>query len=807
MINPKLKFLNPKQLINSNFSIFKKFLFGVCNFEHWDLFRISNFELRIFMCLICVFVFSFSCFAQEAAEKNYVAEAWKILSKQEYESLDALIQECVEKYSEEADKEQASLTDFPPQDKIGLYKKLNDVATCQFVKIEALVRQKKAEEAKQACRDLIKRYPFAQAWDPRGWYWKVSVAAQSTLDKLEKGIEAIEEAQQASEKEGPATSITLNDPGKEAIIDYAKYGEFKGIGTSEYKYVVKDQVGLAAAAGEGIFPNTTSVRWHPNFNKAKTEGRLSVGHWDLIHSKDLEAAFFKWALFPEPKGVSLFYLGFILEKAGLYRHAIKAYYAIVVNFPDAIGWTYWRTPWYVGQVAIAKIKYLCKKYPELKLKLVDAEIDVINGYDHDISNDSFVVNPGRLVSNGAHEGAFDKLKNFLKKAQKPKIKKARNWGKVQLLQYDNGDWQMMVDNKPFVIKGITYAPTKVGQGPDDGTLTSWMEYDFNNNGKCDGPFDAFIDKNGNNKQDGDEPAIGDFKILKDMGVNTIRIYHQPFKINKELLRKLYKDYGIMVIMGDFLGKYALGSGAEWHEGTNYENPAHQKKMLESVKNMVLEFKDEPYILMWLLGNENVYGVACNADKKPEAFFKFCNEAALLIKTLDQDHPVGIASGDVLFLDRFAKYADEVDAFGTNAYRGEYGFGAYWQQVRKLADKPAFITEYGCPSYSKSMDEKQAEQAQADYLLGCWQDIQDNMAGGTGVGNAIGGIVFEYLDEWWKAYEPSFHDKKGLFTGPFPDGYMHEEWLGVCGQGNGSSSPFLRTLRKSYEVYREIWSKK
>ena len=259
-------------------------------------------------------------------------------------------------------------------------------------------------------------------------------------------------------------------------------------------------------------------------------------------------------------------------------------------------------------------------------------------------------------------------------------------------------------------------------------------------------------------------------------------------------------------MGDFLGKYALGSGASWFDGTDYENPEHQKNMLVSVEKMVREFKDEPYILMWLLGNENVYGLACNADKKPEAFFKFCNEAALLIKTLDSEHPVAVASGDVLFLDRFAKYCNEVDAFGMNAYRGEYGFGAYWQQVKELINKPAFITEYGCPAHAVGKTQQEAEQAQADYLLGCWQDIEDNAAGARGEGNAIGGFLFEYLDEWWKAYEPGFHDSKGLFAGPFPDGYMHEEWLGVCGQGEGGASPYLRTLRKSYYEFQKAWKK-
>jgi len=765
------------------------------------------FSLLVFA-ICCLQFLTVDVFAQEqSAEKDYVSEAWKMLSQEDYKALDILVDECVEKFGAKADSQQASLADFPTQDKIDLYKSLNDVATCLFVKIEALVRQEKNEEAKQVCRDVIKKYPFAQAWDPRGWYWKIAVAAQSTIDKLEKGIEAIEETQQAPEKEEKETKITLHDPGKKDIIDYNKYGEFKGIGTSDYQYVIKDQADLAVAAGEGIYPNTTSVRWHPNFEKVKKEGRLKGSHWDMVNSKDLEAAFFRWALFPEPKGISLFYLGSLLEKAGLYKHAIKAYYAIVVHYPSAVGWTYWKTPWYVGQAAIAKIKHLCKTRPELKMKLVDAEIKVINGYDEKISNDVFIVNPGKIISNSWVRGLFDRVKKIFKKMTlKGKIKKIKGWGNIRLEQYENGDWQLVVNEKPFIIKGITYTPVKVGQSPDDGSLTNWMKYDFNNNGKCDGPYDAFVDKNGNNKQDKDEPSVGDFKLLKDMGVNTIRIYHQPFAIDKELLRKLYNDYGIMVVMGDFFGKYAIGSGAEWSEGTDYTNPLHQKNMLESVKKMVLEFKDEPYILTWLLGNENVYGLACNADKNPEAFFKFCNEAALLIKTLDSEHPVAIASGDVLYLDKFADLVEEVDIFGTNVYRGEYGFGALWQQVKDLCDRPVFITEYGCPAFARGKTKEDAEQAQADYLIGCWQDIQDNMAGGQGAGNALGGFVFEYLDEWWKSYEPSFHDKKGLFSGPFPDGFMYEEWLGLCGQGDGASSPFLRQLRKSYYAYKEIWNK-
>ena len=61
---------------------------------------------------------------------------------------------------------------------------------------------------------------------------------------------------------------------------------------------------------------------------------------------------------------------------------------------------------------------------------------------------------------------------------------------------------------------------------------------------------------------------------------------------------------------------------------------------------------------------------------------------------------------------------------------------------------------------------------------------------------MGGVVFEWMDEWWKAYEPFMHDTKGLFTGPFPDGFMHEEWLGVCAQGDGKTEPVFKAITQS-----------
>ena len=199
-------------------------------------------------------------------------------------------------------------------------------------------------------------------------------------------------------------------------------------------------------------------------------------------------------------------------------------------------------------------------------------------------------------------------------------------------------------------------------------------------------------------------------------------------------------------------------------------------------------------------------LATTGIPSPASFFKFANEAALLIKSLDpQERPVVVVSGDILYIDIFAENCPDVDIFGTNSYRGGYGFLGLWDEVRRISGKPAMITEYGTSSYAKGYTDDQAQRYQADYHKSCWLDIACN-ASGFGAGNSIGGIAFEWVDEWWKAYEPSYHDKKGLFTGPFLDGYMHEEWLGVTSQGDGKSSPYLRQLKQSYHAYKELWSK-
>lgn len=755
--------------------------------------------MRKYTLLTLVMVCSWQLAAYGQSSNECVSKGWSLRGAKKYQEALQLIDKCIEEFSKTADSQNKTLSDFPTEGKENNYQQMNDIAECYFIKSEVLRDQGKLDEAVASWRVIVDKYPFAQAFDPRGWYWRIAEAAADAI--CEVSGECLEE-EIVVEEEIPAS---LYDAGEEFPVDYTKYGEFKNEGTKDYQYLVNDPIGLSKAVGEGIHPNTSSIKFDPGFIEVKD--KLSkIDHWKILNSRNLKLAFYKWNMAPEPQGVKQFHLAEILERSGLIKSAIKAYYSILVHFPKSYGWTYWHTPWYVAKVSLYRIKYLLKNNPELNLALEGAEVKIANGYDNDIRNDIYLVKPGRLVPLSFWQKNFLDSACAVRKRRLGEVVKTQGT-ELKLVEYQSGDWQLLLKDKPFMIQAITYGPTRVGESPDEGTMENWTTQDLDKNGLIDSPFEAWVDENLNNIKDEAEKTVGDFSLLKKMGVNSIRLYHQPDELNKKILRQMHEKYGIYILLGDFLGKYTLGSGAQWDPGTDYDDSAQKEKMLESVKGMVEEFKDEPYVLMWLLGNENVYGLGCNANKKPESFFKFANQAARLIKSLDpKKRPVAIVSGDILYLDIFAKNCPDIDIFGTNAYRGKYGFLDIWDEVQRISGKAAMITEYGTSSYAKGYSLKEGEQYQADYHQACWGDIECNSAG-FGAGNAVGGIAFEWLDEWWKAYKPKYHDRKGLFSGPFLDGYMHEEWLGICGQGDGSQSPYLRQLKQTYFTYKALWNRK
>ncbi|HOY09556.1 MAG TPA: tetratricopeptide repeat protein [Candidatus Omnitrophota bacterium] len=118
-----------------------------------------------------------------------ITSAWQALGENDLEAVLAYTNKCVELYSEQAKKMQASLTAYPTgtNDEIFSYWALNDIATGLFIQGEAYRKAKMTDEAVKAYQTVVDEYTYGQCWDPKGWFWKPAEAAKEKIAMIESG--------------------------------------------------------------------------------------------------------------------------------------------------------------------------------------------------------------------------------------------------------------------------------------------------------------------------------------------------------------------------------------------------------------------------------------------------------------------------------------------------------------------------------------------------------------------------------------------------------------------------------------------
>ena len=115
-------------------------------------------------------------------------KAWKELNAKNYPDAIAYAKKCVELYEKQAVAMQKELKKpVPTDDHEAVSKKwaLNDVGTCLFIIGQAQEKQDKGADALKSYKELVEKLPFAQCWDPKGWFWKPATAAKARIKALE----------------------------------------------------------------------------------------------------------------------------------------------------------------------------------------------------------------------------------------------------------------------------------------------------------------------------------------------------------------------------------------------------------------------------------------------------------------------------------------------------------------------------------------------------------------------------------------------------------------------------------------------
>jgi hypothetical protein len=313
-------------------------------------------------------------------------------------------------------------------------------------------------------------------------------------------------------------------------------------------------------------------------------------------------------------------------------------------------------------------------------------------------------------------------------------------------------------------------------------------------------------------------------LLKSMGVNVVRQYTG---VPARWIQYIYEKYGIYTMLNHSFGRYGLTLNGAWVGNTEYADPRARDLLLAEVTAMTQEYKNCPGLLLYLLGNENNYGLFWEGaetedipiqDRKSTvratAMYKLFNEAAVAMKGIDRSHPVAMCNGDLLFLEIIVKECKDVDIFGTNMYRGA-SFGDAFQRVKNEFNKPILFTEFGADAFNAVSNEED-QQAQAYYMVENWKEIYQNAAGLGKAGNSLGGFTFQFSDGWWKFGQTKYldiHDNNASWSnGGYGMDYvegennMNEEWFGICAKGpNNERGLYQLYPRAAYYALKEVHS--
>lgn len=281
--------------------------------------------------------------------------------------------------------------------------------------------------------------------------------------------------------------------------------------------------------------------------------------------------------------------------------------------------------------------------------------------------------------------------------------------------------KIMVNNEPYIIKGICYHPVPRGTDTRDfGNLTQ------------------------------------DLELMKEAGINTIRVY-EPID-DKAVLDQIH-EAGIKLIVG-----------------FGYNQNGNFDILSGTFINYVNKYKDHKAILLWELGNEYNYHPEW-FEGEIKNWYRALNSAAEMIHKNDPSHPVTTAHGELP--DSLAiSLCPSIDVWGMNVYRWDDPEEIF-SQWNDISEKPMYLSEAGGDSYmtitKEGFEQGVNEEAQAAANSKILESVFNNLNVSSGV------TLFSFTDGWWKAGNNEVQDIGGWApnsTGVPYDGTPNEEYWGI-----------------------------
>lgn len=357
----------------------------------------------------------------------------------------------------------------------------------------------------------------------------------------------------------------------------------------------------------------------------------------------------------------------------------------------------------------------------------------------------------------------------------------------QQTTWTTNGYTLLKNGSPFFAKGVDYSVVPIGEEPQNP------------------PYGDYFTSDKSDFYNRDIPA------MRAMGVNCIRLYAgSPANSANytNFLDALYNNGQdpIYVIMTSFI------------DAANMLNPTAVSGYVADYGTMAQNLKNHPAVMGFSIGNElNTPGNIGDPD-----FWTNLDGIAAAVR---QNAPakltvVAMADDGTTTLSQGMGKLPHVMCWGLNIYRGSDWGGSgdnvftQYRQYSASDVKPFLITEYGTPSSTRSTPGGTSTdivlldnnaQAQGEFLVTMWTGLVADARAADRV--TCGGLAFNWVDEWWKAGQPSAHDPgpNNAYQGnKFAGGYWDEEWFGLNGVGAGS--PGVLQPRAAVAALQAEWAK-
>eukprot|EP00667_Euglena_gracilis_P003288 EG_transcript_3297 len=391
--------------------------------------------------------------------------------------------------------------------------------------------------------------------------------------------------------------------------------------------------------------------------------------------------------------------------------------------------------------------------------------------------------------------------------------------------------QLYVDGQPYIVRGVNYNPIFKGH---DGRLPPYGEYfssDYSESSFFSRSLSTFY------TPDSFWEGIANIFVpppsyheshLRELSktFNTIRIYQWSRDVSHRAFLDLCHRLGVMVIV-----TFQMDPGI-YPDLTNKDTIADVET---DFRHVVRVHKGHPAVLMWAISNEP------NADK-PDTYAGDLAPFFQIIQRLrsirdDEEgwgryypHPMVVPMADETdLLQQIQTYNFAAhDVWGVNAYRG-FTFGTLFTDY--TSTKPLLISEFGMDAYddvittpamasafdidANNSQVGEEQQNQAVVQLARLVEAQNSHT--TAGASCIGGLVFEYTDEWWKGvstdafHQNCFLDNASIqstcgytSTGAAPDNRLNEEWFGLLRVSYPARYLMQLTPRPAYTSLSAYW---